>query len=106
MFVNLFHAPLGAPMTASAVRQVMRVLSRRAGLARPVHPHMLRHSSGSEMADAGVPIDVVQELLGHGSITSAQHYAHPSRARMRSAVEAVEKVTSQRRARRQEGGPR
>ena len=43
VFVNLFHAPLGAPMTASAVRQVMRVLSRRAGLARPVHPHMLRH---------------------------------------------------------------
>ena len=57
VFVNLFHAPLGAPMTASAVRQVMRVLSRRAGLARPVHPHMLRHSSGSEMADAGVPIE-------------------------------------------------
>jgi site-specific recombinase XerD len=53
-----------------------------------------------------VPIDVVQELLGHGSITSAQHYVHPSRARMRSAVEAVEKVTSQRRTRRQEGGPR
>ena len=106
VFVNLFHAPLGAPVTASAVRQVMRVLSRRAGLARPVHPHMLRHSSGSEMADAGVPIDVVQELLGHGSITSAQHYVHPSRARMRSAVEAVEKVTSQRRTRRQEGGPR
>ncbi len=68
VFVNLFHAPLGAPMTASAVRQVMRVLS--------------------------------------GSITSAQHYVHPSRARMRSAVEAVEKVTSQRRIRRQEGGPR
>jgi len=45
VFVNLFHAPLGAPMTASAVRQVMRVLSRRAGLARPVHPHMLRHSA-------------------------------------------------------------
>jgi len=45
VFVNLFHAPLGAPMTASAVRQVMRVLSRRAGLARPVRPHMLRHSS-------------------------------------------------------------
>jgi integrase/recombinase XerD len=106
VFVNLFHAPLGAPMTASAVRQVMRVLSRRAGLARPVRPHMLRRSSGSEMAGAGVPIDVVRELLGHGSITSTQQYVHPSRARMRSAVEAVGKVTSQRGMRRQEGGPR
>lgn len=44
VFVNLFHAPLGQPMTASAVRQRLRALSRGAGLARPVHPHMLRHS--------------------------------------------------------------
>jgi site-specific recombinase XerC len=101
VFVNLFHAPLGQPMTASAVRQGLRSLSRRAGLARSVHPHMLRHSAGSEMADAGAAIDVVQELLGHRSIISTQRYVHPSADRMRRAVEAVEKVASQRRAQRQ-----
>jgi integrase len=55
------------------------------------------------MADAGAAIDVVQELLGHRSIISTQRYVHPSADRMRRAVEAVEKVTSQRRAQRQKG---
>jgi integrase/recombinase XerD len=62
VFVNLFHAPLGQPMTDSAVRQWLRGLSRRAGLARPIRAHMLRHSTGTEMAEAGVPIDVIQEF--------------------------------------------
>lgn len=90
VFVNLFGSPLGAPMTASAVRQNFQSLSRRAGLDRAVHPHMLRHSAGSGLSDAGVPIDVIQVLLGHRSIISTGIYVHPSGARMRAAVEAVE----------------
>jgi site-specific recombinase XerD len=62
-------------MTASAVRQAFRAMSRRAGLPRPVHPHMVRHSTGKEMSDLGVPIDVIQELLGHRSIISTRRYA-------------------------------
>jgi integrase/recombinase XerD len=106
VLVNLFHPPLGAPMTASAVRQWFRGLSRRAGLPRPIHPHMLRHSAGTEMAEAGVGIEVVQALLGHGSITSAQVYVHPSPARMREAVEKVQNVSRHRRAQRREGDSR
>lgn len=87
VFVNLFHPPLGAPMTASAVRQLFAGLGRRAGLARGVRPHMLRHSTGTELAEAGVAIDVVQELLGHRSIVSTQVYVHPSGRRMRDAVD-------------------
>lgn len=104
VFVNLFHPPLGRPMTASAVRQSFRGLSRRAGLPRPVHPHMVRHATGSAMSEAGVPVDVVQELLGHRSITSTGVYVHPSQVRAREAVQAVEKLTRERRARRQKGG--
>ena len=103
VFVNLFHPPLGGPMTASAVRQGLRSLSRRAGLGRAIHPHMLRHSAGTEMAEAGVGIEVIQALLGHRSITSAQVYVHPSQDRVREAVEAVEKVSQTRRARRNKG---
>ena len=106
VFVNLFHSPLGAPMTASAVRQNFRSLSRRAGLVRPVHPHMMRHSAGTEMAEAGVAIDVVQALLGHRSITSTQMYVNPSQVRMRDAVDAVEKISRQRRAQRDRGDRR
>jgi site-specific recombinase XerD len=104
VFVNLFHEPLGAPMTASAVRQWFRGISRRAGLPRPIHPHMLRHSAGSEMAAAGVGIDVIQDLLGHRSIITAKVYVHPGYARLRDAVDAVEAISLQRRVRTREGG--
>jgi site-specific recombinase XerD len=106
VFVNLFHVPLGAPMTDSAVRQQFRHLGRRAGLARPIRPHMLRHSTGTELAAAGAPIDVVQELLGHQSILTTQVYVHPSPRRLRDAVEAIEAATKQRRAQRQKGDGR
>jgi site-specific recombinase XerD len=62
---------------------------------------MLRHSTGTELAEAGAPIDVVQALLGHRSITSSRVYVHPSQRRLRDAVEAVEAVS---RARRQQRG--
>lgn len=71
-------------MTASAVRQWMRRLSGRAGLGRALHPHMMRHSTGSQLAGAGAAIDVVQELLGHRSIISTQVYVHPSRVHAKS----------------------
>ena len=90
VFVNLFHAPLGAPMTSSAVRQLFARLGRQAALGRPVRPHMLRHATGTELAEAGVAIDVVQQLLGHRSITTTQGYVHPSPERMRDAVERLE----------------
>lgn len=103
VFVNLRHAPLGAPMTDSGVRQLVRGLGRRAGLGRVVTPHLLRHATATEMVGAGTPIDVVQAVLGHRSITSTQVYAHPSGERMRDAVEAVEAACRQRRARRRGG---
>ena len=105
VLVNLFHAPLGAPMTASAVRQLFGTLGRRAGLARSIRPHMLRHATGTELTEAGVSIDVVQQLLGHRSITSTQVYVHPSSLRLRDAVDRME-ATAQRRVRPQRGGER
>jgi len=66
---------------------------------------MLRHSTGTELAEAGVAIDVVQELLGHRSITSTQIYVHPSPRRMRDAVDRLE-ASSRRRARPRQGDER
>lgn len=103
VFVNLFHPPLGGPMTGSAVRQLFERLGRRAQLGRRVHPHMTRHLAATELAEAGVAIDVIQALLGHRWITSTQIYTHTSPGRLRDAVEAVEAITRRRRAQRHEG---
>ncbi len=89
VFVNLWRAPVGAPMRLDAVNDVVTAASRRAGLAAVVTPHQLRHAFGSNVADAEVGLDVVQELLGHASISSTQIYVHPDETRLRAAVDLV-----------------
>jgi len=89
LLVNLFRAPVGAPVRPGAIGDLLAAASRRAGLAAAVTPHQLRHAFGSSAADAGCGIDVVADLLGHASVSSSQVYLHPDPARLRAAVDAV-----------------
>lgn len=88
VFVNLFRAPLGAPMRLDAVNDLVAAAAGRAGISA-VRPHQLRHAFASNVLDAGGALDEVQDLLGHASISSTQIYTHPDPARLRAAVEAV-----------------
>jgi integrase/recombinase XerD len=87
--VNLFRGRIGAPMRPDAIGDLIAAASRRAGLARVVRPHQLRHAFGSNAADAGCGIDVIADLLGHASVTSSQVYVHPDPGRLRAAVDSV-----------------
>jgi integrase/recombinase XerD len=89
VLVNLFREPVGAPMRPDALNELLADLSRRAGLERRVHPHMLRHSFGTGLMEAGSTLDEAQVLLGHASITSTEVYLHPSPRRLRAAVERL-----------------
>jgi integrase/recombinase XerD len=89
VLVNLFRAPVGAPMRLDAVNDLIAAASRRAGIDPVLRPHQLRHAFGSNAADAGNGIDVVASLLGHASVSSSQVYMHPDPARLREAVERV-----------------
>ncbi|GAA1614175.1 tyrosine-type recombinase/integrase [Catellatospora bangladeshensis] len=89
LLVNLFRAPVGAPMRPDALNELVEGLSRRAGLGRALTPHMLRHAFASNVADAGGALDEIQTLLGQKSPWSAQPYLHTSAARLREAVQRV-----------------
>lgn len=89
VFVNLFHAPIGRPMSDHTVRQWLAALAGRAGLERPIKPHMFRHATATELLARGVGIDVVKELLGHASIRSTEAYLHPDVAALRAAVDRL-----------------
>jgi site-specific recombinase XerD len=89
VLVNLFREPVGAPMTPDAVNELVAALCRRAGLARSVSAHQLRHAFGSNLMDAGGSIEEVQELLGHASLSSTRVYVHPDPQRLRDAVDRV-----------------
>jgi integrase/recombinase XerD len=85
VFVNLYRSPLGEPMKLHAVNDLFVRLGRQVGTA--VSPHMLRHTFGTEAAQA-TTLDVVAELLGHASLRSTLTYLHPSSVRQREAIEA------------------
>lgn len=70
----LFIGRRGTRLSAQSIWQRLRARAAAAGLATPVHPHMLRHSFASHVLQSSGDLRAVQELLGHASITSTQVY--------------------------------
>lgn len=70
----LFVGQRGARLTGQSVWLRLRQRSQQAGLATPVHPHMLRHSFASHLLQSSGDLRAVQELLGHANITTTQVY--------------------------------
>jgi integrase/recombinase XerC len=71
---NLLITSEGSAASAQFIRTRLRSLAERAGIARRVTPHMLRHTAASQLLEAGVDIRLVQILLGHSSIATTQIY--------------------------------
>lgn len=76
----------GDPMTTAALRVRLRHAGSRAGLARRVTPHMLRHSAATELVEAGVDIRYIQRLLGHASLTTTEIYTHVADHALRKVI--------------------
>ena len=70
----LFIAAPGRRLSAQSIWLRVRQQSLRAGLATPVHPHMLRHSFASHVLQSSGDLRGVQELLGHANISTTQVY--------------------------------
>lgn len=94
VLVTLRHQPVGRPMSTDTVRKWLTALSVRAGLDRPVTPHMFRHATATELLARGASIDVVKELLGHASIRSTEAYLHPDVDAMRAAVDRLGPIST------------
>jgi len=77
----------GRPLTYWATRDALLEIYARAGVAVPEHPwHALRHSFGTELARAGTPINVIQDMMGHASIETTRRYMHTREDDQRDAL--------------------
>jgi integrase/recombinase XerD len=71
---GVFLNSRGGPLSRQSAWLVLKAAAERAGLAAGVSPHTLRHSFATHLMDGGADVRVVQELLGHSSVTTTQIY--------------------------------
>ncbi|MCU1490742.1 MAG: Site-specific recombinase XerD [Acidimicrobiaceae bacterium] len=87
--VALFCSTRGRRMSRQAIWDVVRAAALSCGLADKVSPHVLRHSFATHLLDHGADVRVVQELLGHASITTTQIYTKVSQEHLHRAYLAA-----------------
>jgi integrase/recombinase XerC len=85
----LFINARGARLTPQTIRVRLKHRSLKAGLATPVHPHMLRHSFASHLLQSSGDLRAVQELLGHANITTTQVYTRLDFQHLASVYDAA-----------------
>lgn len=85
----LFVGRGGKRLSAQSVWLRLRRRSGQAGLATPVHPHMLRHSFASHMLQSSGDLRAVQELLGHANIATTQVYTRLDFQHLAKAYDAA-----------------
>lgn len=85
----LFLNNQGGPLTARGVRYVVYKYVKEMALEKKVSPHTLRHSFATHMLDRGADLRVVQELLGHVSLSTTQIYTHVTRQRIKDVYKGA-----------------
>jgi site-specific recombinase XerD len=78
----------GKPLTPAGLRTIFRYHRAKAGVVAG-HPHALRHSFGTALAEAGVDLAVLQALMGHDHIDSAAAYVHLAPVHLRASYDAA-----------------
>jgi len=79
----LFVGDRGRRLARQQAWSVVKTAAERAGLAQRVSPHTLRHSFATHLLEGGADLRIVQELLGHASISTTQLYTHVTGERIR-----------------------
>ena len=79
----IFLNQRGGRLSRQSAWSVLRAAAERAGLSGHISPHTLRHSFATHLLDGGADVRVVQELLGHASVTTTQIYTLVTVQRLR-----------------------
>lgn len=82
------------PISQKAIFLACRKAARTAGIAKPVHPHSLRHAFATHLLEDGANLLVIQTLLGHRSLKTTARYLHLAASTIRSTKSPIELLDS------------
>ena len=80
LFVNRYGG-----LSRRSIEKIVSNYAARAGLKEGIHPHTLRHSFASHMLEGDADLRVIQDLLGHSSVSTTQVYTHITKQEARRA---------------------
>lgn len=80
---DLFLNARGGPLTDRGIRYILNKIVEKTALTVSVHPHKLRHTFATHMLNEGADLRIVQELLGHESLSTTQIYTHVTKEHLR-----------------------
>lgn len=83
----LFLSKSGRKVNRVNVFLIIKSLAEKAGIHKNVSPHSFRHSFATHLVENGADLRVVQELLGHASITTTEIYTHLDKTYLRETIE-------------------
>lgn len=84
----LFVTKSGKRMDRISIWRMIKNYAKKAGIHKNISPHTLRHSFATHLLDNGADLRIIQEMLGHASISSTDRYTHISRSRLQEAFQA------------------
>lgn len=83
----LFLGRGNKPLNRTSVWNLVKAYAKKAGIVKRISPHTFRHSFATHLLDRGADLRVIQELLGHASISSTDRYTQVSRSHLQKAFE-------------------
>lgn len=82
---TLFVSRKGRKMNRSTIWRLVKFYAAEAGISKVIFPHTFRHSFATHLLEGGADLRIIQELLGHASISSTDRYTHVSAHQLQSA---------------------
>jgi site-specific recombinase XerD len=80
------------PLTTRNIQKIIKGTKERAGMNKKVTPHTLRHSFATHLLEQGTDIRMIQQMLGHSSLSTTQLYTHISNEQIKKVANPFDKL--------------